>query len=376
MNLSCASLVEPLIQETIAVQQIPAPTFKEKQRALYVKDRFTAQGYADVFMDHQNNVYGRIKGGDGPPLVVSAHLDTVFGLETDLTVTRAENRICGPGIGDNSLGVATLVMMGRILNCLGTRPRGDIILAANAAEEGLGDLTGMKAVFDHTITENPLAYIVLEGTSGSRTIYTRGIGSKRYKITASGLGGHSWNDFGSSSAIHGLSRLAAELTRLKTVKTPKTTFNIGIISGGVSVNTIAQEAFLLLDLRSETAEGLSNLISQMTAMTDRFSMPDIRIDRTIIGDRPSGSIPDDCALAVLCRDVFIETGFSSPLFKSGSTDANIPLSRNMPAVCIGMADGEDIHKTTESLLLDNLDRSVEKVGKIVSRAFDLPGSCS
>lgn len=369
MKNPCAPLVKEILKETIAVQQIPSPTFEEAARAAYVEKRFKQEGVCDVCMDSLNNVYGRIKGGHNPPVVVSAHLDTVFDRSCDLAVTTRGNKIYGPGIGDNSLGVACLVMMKRILESLDTVPDGDIILAANVCEEGTGDLKGMKEVFKRTIKENPVAYIVLEGTSGANCIYTRGVGSRRYKITAQGQGGHSWNDFGRSSAIHGLVKLAAGLSDLAPLKTPKSTFNIGVIQGGMSINTIAQTASLLLDLRSETREGLEDLILQTQTVLDNFSMENITLVCDRIGDRPSGMAPENSWLINLCREVFVETGAIDVAFESGSTDANIPFSEGVPAVCIGIADGEDVHKPSESLITDHLDKSVEKVGKIISRVW-------
>jgi acetylornithine deacetylase/succinyl-diaminopimelate desuccinylase-like protein len=366
--------VEPILNETIAIQQIPSPTWGEERLARYVENRFTEMGYADVFKDQENNVYARIKGGKNPPIVVSAHMDTVFDLSCDLRVTRQENKLYGPGIGDNSLGVACLVLMGPILESLSSEPDGDIILVANVCEEGTGDLKGMRAAFDRTIQEGPLAYIVLEGTSGTHCIYTKGVGSRRYKITAHGQGGHSWNDFGNSSAIHSLVKLGAQIADLSPMTAARSAFNIGVINGGISINTIAQTAYFLLDLRSETREGLDDLINQTQTILNDFSMDHISITAEQIGDRPTGEISESAPLIKLCHSVFLETGFNAVQFKSGSTDANIPFSKNIPAVCIGIADGEDVHTPGEYLITDSLDRAIEKVGKIISRVWQI-ASC-
>ncbi len=371
MGKSYTKLVKKIIQETIAVQQIPSPTFEEAERARFVEKQFMDENFSDVFMDSVNNVYARIKGGGGQPVVVSAHLDTVFDRSCDLSVRMEKNKIFGPGIGDNSLGVAFLLMMKQILKAMDKKPEGDIILVANTCEEGTGDLKGMKEAFSRTIKENPLAYIVLEGTSGANCIYTRGVGSIRFKISAHGRGGHSWNDFGNSSAVHGLARLAARLTELSPLIEPKTTFNIGVITGGTSINTIAQSASILLDLRSETHVGLDYLVEQTKKMIHEFSMADIQITTEKIGDRPSGIISETSPLILLCRSVFLETGFMDVEFKSGSTDANIPFSKGVPAVCIGICDGGDVHKPTEYLMTDKMDKAVEKVGRIVSGVWQM-----
>jgi len=364
-------LVKKIIKEAIAIQQIPSPTFEEAKRARYVKNRFVDENFSEVFIDSVNNVYARIKGGEKHPVVVSAHLDTVFDSSCDLSVRIEEDKIFGPGIGDNSLGVAFLLMMKHILQCMGERPEGDIILVANACEEGTGDLRGMKEAFARTIKENPIAYIVLEGSSGADCIYTRGVGSIRFKISAHGRGGHSWHDFGNSSAVHGLVKLAAVLTELSVTVEPRSTFNIGVITGGTSINTIAQTASLLLDLRSETCDWLDHMVQQVKQMIDKFSMDDITITTEKIGDRPSGMISVASPLISLCHSVFLETGFNDAKFKSGSTDANIPFSENVPAVCIGICDGQDVHKPSECLMTGSMDRAVEKVGKIVSRVWQM-----
>lgn len=365
-------LVKKIIQETIRIQQIPSPTFEEAERAGFIKKRFEEEGFLDVRMDSVNNVYARIKGGNKSPVVVSAHLDTVFDRSVDLGVRVEPDRIFGPGIGDNSLGLAFLVLMKQVLYSLKALPEGDIILVANACEEGTGDLKGMKEAFAQTVNENPLAYIVLEGSSGANCIYTRGVGSKRYKIIAMGKGGHSWHDFGNSSAIHGLVRLAAELTKLSVPKgLPKTTFNIGVITGGTTINSIAQTASLLLDLRSETHEGLGMLEKQAKKMINGFIMEDISIRVELIGDRPSGGISETSPLVRLCRSVFWDTGFQDVEYKSGSTDANIPFSHGIPAVCIGICDGKDVHKPTEYVMTDALDRAARKVGRIVAGVWQM-----
>ncbi len=371
MDHPCQKIVEEVIEQTISVQQIPSPTFEEEKLALYVKSRFKEEGYENLKIDTQGNIYGRIKGNGGRPVIVSAHMDTVFDATCDLTITKENNRIYGPGIGDNSLGVACLILMKKILSCLDTpRLEGDIILVGNVCEEGLGDLKGMRALINETKNENPIAYIALEGTSGANCIYMQGIGSRRYKITANAQGGHSWNDFGNSSAIHALCVLGARLSDLNPSTAPKSSFNIGVIEGGMSVNTIAQTAYLMLDLRSESQAGLEDLINQTQTILTQFSMNEVKIVCEQIGDRPSGKAPDNSQLIQLCRDVFVETGFEANA-KAGSTDANIPFSMGIPAVCFGISNGKDAHTPNEYLMTDNMDKSIEKVGKIISRVWQI-----
>jgi acetylornithine deacetylase/succinyl-diaminopimelate desuccinylase-like protein len=248
--------LERIIELAIAIQQIPAPTFHEQQRAEFVRSRFMQEGLLDVEMDPVGNVYGRIPGtqAGSKPLVVSAHLDTVFPMSVELKCEREGERVFGPGIGDNSLSVAALVgLLWQLQEEKASLP-GDVWLAANVGEEGLGDLKGMRAVVER-FGGNALAYIVVEGMALG-TVYNRGLGVRRYRVQVQTEGGHSWLDYGKPSAIHELTSVCTRLSALEMPRKPRTTFNIGVISGGSSVNTIAAEAMVELDLRSEKAETL------------------------------------------------------------------------------------------------------------------------
>lgn len=339
-------LADRLLETAVAVQQVPAPTHQERERSDFVCKLFTAAGLAGIHQDRLGNVYGRIPGGDAPPVVVSAHLDTVFGRETDLSVTREPGRISGPGIGDNSLAVATLTGIKEMVERFEMPLAGDIILVANTCEEGLGDLKGIRAVVKALAPENPKAYLVLEGFGVDR-IYTRGVGSRRYRISARTKGGHSWTDFGEESAVHTLVRVAAALTDLPLPRSPKTTLNIGVIQGGRSVNTIADTAYFLLDLRSESEEHLAGIEA---AVLDCISENDAGcgvISRELIGSRPAGAIAEDSPLVRLCQATYEGLGLASPELKAGSTDANIPFSEGIPAVCLGLTLGADAHLESE-----------------------------
>src|SRR6476469_3504028 len=251
-----------IVETAIAIQQIPAPTFDEARRSAEVAERMRALGLADVRIDAVGNVYGRRAGrAGGPGLLIAAHLDTVFPAGTDLAVRRAGARIYGPGLGDNSMGVAALLHLAQALGQADVANAGDIWFVANVGEEGLGDLRGMRAAVDQ-LGDHIDAAIALEGCDADRIIHA-GLGVRRYQISAAAAGGHSWSDFGSPSAIHALVRLAAQFTQLQVPKEPRSSFNIGVIEGGSSVNTIAERASLLLDLRSTTPTGLGTLIRQV-----------------------------------------------------------------------------------------------------------------
>ena len=283
-----AELVNRVIELAIEIQQIPAPTFEEGKRAEFVRAKFSEAGLSDAEIDTTGNVYARWRGGDASPLVVSAHLDTVFPRETNLLIKREAKRIYGPGIGDNSMGVAALLGLAWHLREIGARPLGDIWFAANTCEEGLGDLRGMKAVVDR-FGANVTGYLVLEGAALGH-VYHRGVGVHRYKISAKAAGGHAWSDYGQPSAIHELAALTSKIASLELPKSPRTTLNVGRIVGGTSINTIAGDASLELDMRSESPAALAELVSAVDALIEAATRPEVRVEAKTIGARPAGEI--------------------------------------------------------------------------------------
>ncbi|MBN2388272.1 MAG: M20/M25/M40 family metallo-hydrolase [Anaerolineales bacterium] len=363
-----------ILDLAVAIQQIPAPTFLERERAEFVRARFTAEGLAEVEIDSVGNVYACLKGQHGqpasgqPPLVVSAHLDTVFPPSVDLTIGREADRIAGPGIGDNSLGVAALVGLAWALGERQVDLPGDLWLVANVCEEGLGDLRGMKAVVER-FGDRPLAYIILEGMALGQ-VYHRGLGVRRYRISARTPGGHSWIDYGRPSAVHELATLATRLTGLKVPSRPRTTLNVGIITGGTSVNTIAAEAALELDLRSEESEVLEELAAQVEQICRLAKRQDVEIDCEVIGSRPAGEIPGEHPLVRLAEEAIRAVGYE-PRRNIGSTDANIPLSRGLPAVTIGLSQGAGAHTVHEYVQTGPLEKGIEQVVKLVKGVWGL-----
>ena len=342
-----------LAQLCIDVQQIAAPTDAEGERAHWVQQYFQRLGLMDVAIDERANVYGRIAGATAEPaLLVSAHTDTVFPQETDLTfrVEETTGHIYGPGIGDNSTGVASLLALGEALLKLPSPPT-DIWLVANTGEEGLGDLRGMRAVIDR-LEDRVAACIILEGMGLKRVVH-RGLGSRRFRITVKAPGGHSWSDYGTASALHVLTRLAAEITLLQPPKQPRTTFNIGRVVGGTSVNTIAHEASLELDLRSEEHSALAHIVQEVQTIVQRYQSAawrkqGVTIEVETIGDRPSGEVAHDHPLVEAAFRSLMSCGVTPNYqLRISSTDANIPLSRGIPAVCIGITEGGNAHRLEE-----------------------------
>lgn len=346
---------ERLAALCVEIQQIPAPTGEEEQRAGWVAQRFRSLGLADIRQDDALNVYARVPGVQATPaLLVSAHTDTVFPAETDLSVRvdDATGRIHGPGIGDNSTGLAGLIVLAEFLAGLNEPPPVDIWLVANSTEEGLGDLKGIRAAVDR-LEDRLGAVLVLEGMGLGRIVH-RGLGVRRYRITASAPGGHSWGDFGSASAIHCLVALSHDITRLNVPQEPRTTYNIGTFTGGTSVNTIAQHASLDLDLRSAAPETLAQIDEQVQRLVKRHRRhhqkvkSGVQLSVEVIGNRPAGQIPESHPLMQAASAVLAQLEIAERTdIRISSTDANIPLSRDIPSLCIGLTDGGDAHRLSE-----------------------------
>jgi len=246
------------------------------------------------------------------------------------------------------------------------QPRGDIWFVANVCEEGLGDLRGMKAVVDR-FEGNVHAYLVLEGLALGH-VYHRAVGVKRYRITARTPGGHSWSDYGQPSAVHELAKLVVELASLNLPAHPRTTMNVGRISGGTSVNVIASEASLDLDLRSEGREALAGLVTTVERLIQKANRPGVNVDAQVIGQRPAGEISASHPLVTLAKDSLREVGLDAGLI-SGSTDANVPLSKDYPAIVLGVTTGGSAHTVHEYINTVPISQGVEQLVKFVSRLW-------
>jgi tripeptide aminopeptidase len=349
-----SNIIERVLNQAVQIQQIPATTFHEDRRARFILNNFLDLGAKDAHMDDRGNVYLQIKGqAKRSPLVISAHLDTVFPPATDLTLRRTPEKIYGAGIGDNSLGLAGLCGVYWVFDQndgnLSKKPglEGDIWLVANVGEEGLGNLNGMKAVVDR-FGSKPLAYIVLEGMALGQ-IYHRGLGVRRYRISVHTKGGHSWVDYGNPSAIHALADLVVKFNAISMPVEPRTTLNVGMISGGTSVNTIAAEASCEVDLRSESSQELNLLSDRFLKLVEEVnqnSKQALKVSAEVIGERPAGEIPENHPLVKLAADSYAANGITAKL-NIGSTDANEPLSRGLPSICVGLTTGGGAHSTEE-----------------------------
>ena len=364
----------------IAIQQIPAPTFSERDRAEFVMTQFQAAGLDGTFMEEHDggigNVYARVPGvtADGPVLLVSAHTDTVFPATTSLTISRNDSgRICGPGIGDNSIAVAALVVLAERLICPENEtPPCDIWFVANAAEEGLGDLKGMRAAIDFLAGRGSRrlgAAVVIEGLAlGS--IYHRGIAVRRHRITVETGGGHSWGDFGRASAVHVLMEIGSQISALEVPSDPRTTFNVGLIAGGTSVNTIAGWATAEIDLRSESTASVTALEAEVLDIIGARRRDDVNITVEPIGTRPAGAIKRDHPLVEAAVRALESIGLS-PQFPNGSTDANALLHAGVPTVCVGVTTGANPHRTDEWIYCEPVERGIRHLEKLIRSAASL-----
>lgn len=361
------TLTDNLLDLAIQIQQIPAPTFAEGPRGEFVRGLFIKENLEDVFMDSLGNVYARLPGKQkkAKALIVSAHLDTVFPPSINLQIKREAGRVFGPGIGDNSIGVAALFGILWALRERKVETKRDIWFVANVGEEGLGDLRGMRGVVDR-FGADVSGYLVLEGLAFGH-VYHRAIGVKRYRITARTKGGHSWSDYGQPSAVHELAGLVTQLTSMSLPRHPRTTMNVGTIHGGTGVNVLAAEAKCELDLRSEDPLTLGRLVHEVENVLTDAGREGVKIQAEVIGERPAGEIPAGHEFVAKAVKSLREVGME-PVMTAGSTDANIPLSRGIPSVVMGITSGGGAHTVEEYIDVEPIERGMESLVRFVELA--------
>jgi tripeptide aminopeptidase len=361
------SLSAGVLDLAIRIQKIPAPTFNEGLRSEFVRAFFVKERLKDVSMDDMGNVYARLAGKSGMarPLVMSAHLDTVFPDGMSLQIVEDAGKIFGPGIGDNSLGVAALFGVLWILRDKNVELEHDLWFVANVGEEGLGDLCGMRKVVER-FDERVIGYLVLEGLALGH-VYHRAIGVKRYRIHARTAGGHSWSDYGQPSAVHELASLVTQLTSIRLPREPRTTMNVGTISGGTGINVLASDAVCELDLRSEEPAALEKIVREVESYLSDANHDGVKVEKEVIGQRPAGEISAEHPFVELAVDCTREQGLEAVL-TSGSTDANIPLSLGIPSVVMGITTGGGAHTTREYINTEPVGKGLECIVRFVERA--------
>ena len=355
----CAEEVERAMAEQIRISETESPTFAEKVRGELIMELLREYGLTDVVMDESGNVVGRRPGtGAGPVLAIAAHLDTVFPAGTDLKVTKDGALYRGPGIGDNASGLRSMLQVLRALNRAQIATTGDILFVGTVGEEGNGDIRGSKALFDGS--RHIDGFIAIDSTDVGR-ILKGATGSHRWRICVDGTGGHSYADFGHvPSAIHAICRAGAKIADFKVPEDPKTTFTIGTIKGGTTVNSIAAHCEVEVDMRSVNNEALLQLEAAVLKAFDEavdeenrcWNVVDealkLKLTRTQIGNRPAGMRPDDCPVLQVSRAAQKCLGIELSKYICSSTDANAPMSLNIPSTCLCSGGrGMHAHSLTE-----------------------------
>jgi acetylornithine deacetylase/succinyl-diaminopimelate desuccinylase-like protein len=330
-----------LIEEQVRLCEIPAPPFKETARAEAYRRAFQAAGLKNVRIDRVGNVLGERPGSaPRPHLVFSAHLDTVFPEGTNVQTSRTGTIIKGPGIADDCRGLAVLLGVVRAMNAARIQTPGSITFVGTVGEEGLGDLRGVKHLFNEELKDRIDRFVSIDGAGFGITHVA--VGSLRYRVTFKGPGGHSYGAFGIANPVHALGRAISRIADLQVPRLPKTTFNVGRIGGGTSVNTISADAWMEVDMRSVDRAALSALDAGFQKALDVALAEEnerwgnagrLTMEKTVVGHRPPGAVAADAPIVLAALSVTRALGLQ-PRLDEGSTDANVPISLGIPAVTI------------------------------------------
>lgn len=336
---------QAITDEHIRICSIPASPFGEQERARYLSEKFASLGLTEVEIDEEGNCLGLLAGASRSPLfVVSAHLDTVFSPETDFTVVRKENKLLAPGIADDGSGLAALMALAQAIQTQNIRTGGSILFVGTVGEEGEGNLRGVR----HLLTKGRWAtkvdaFLSFDGPGVDR-ITNRALGSRRYRVELVGPGGHSWGDFGVPNPVHALGGAVSRLAAYPAPKDPRTTFNVGHIEGGTSINSIPCKAAMEVDLRSAADAELRRLdaffrravreaVDEENAKR-RAGDPELKLELDLIGERPTGETPQNSPLVEMAIETTRALGFE-PRLDQSSTDSNLPISLGIPAITLG-----------------------------------------
>jgi tripeptide aminopeptidase len=346
-----------LTQEQIDICTIPAPPFCERERAEYLCGKLSEIGLREARIDKEGNCIALRQGRSlSPLLVVSAHLDTVFPAGTDCTVRRNAGRLCAPGISDDGCGLAALIAIARALEEVQIETVGSILFVGTVGEEGAGNLRGVRYLLTVGEWSNRVdAFLSFDGP-GVERITNGALGSRRYRVGLGGTGGHSWGDFGVANPIHALGRVISRLASYPAPTEPRTTFNVGRIQGGSSINVIPREAAMEVDLRSASADELLRLdaffrravleaVDEENTKRRKGSLP-LELDLKLIGERPSGETPADSFIVELAQVATRALGFKARLDQA-STDSNVPISLGIPAITLGAGGVSGNSHTTD-----------------------------
>ena len=336
---------DAITEEHIGICSIPASPFGEQQRAEYLSRKFRELGLTEVEVDEEGNCLGLLKGSSQRPLlVVSAHLDTVFSKDTNFTVTRRDDKLFAPGIADDGCGLAALIALAQAMQTEQLPIEGSILFVGTVGEEGEGNLRGVRHLFTKGRWTTQIdAFLSFDGPGLDR-ITNRALGSHRYRVEIAGPGGHSWGDFGLPNPVHALGRAISRLAGYPAPKEPRTTFNVGRIEGGTSVNSIPSHASMEVDLRSAAERELQRLDAffrramreavEDENATRRAGDPPLNLKVDLTGERPTGETRADSAIVEVALEATRALGVA-PRLDQSSTDSNLPISLGIPAITLG-----------------------------------------
>lgn len=372
------------IEELVTLTEIPAPPFGEEARAAAMMERFRILGLTKVWEDSEGNVFGERPGsGNGPTLVLSAHLDTVFPANTPISVTRDGTLFSAPGVGDNTVGLVTILTVLKALQEARVETAGTIIFMGSVGEEGTGDLRGVKHLFlDSELGKQVDLFVSVDGTD-DKNVTNQALGSRRYRITYRGPGGHSWSAFGTPNPAFAMARTLAKLADLKLPADPRQSYNVGVVGGGTSINSIPDEIWMEVDLRGEDVGSLREMEERFLEFVDegvdeenraRKLTGPVEAEKELIGDRPSGETPSDSPIVEVASEVtrHMLASRNIQLVRS-STDSNLPISLGIPAITIGGGGhGMGAHSTAESFDSTRWERGIRRVLGIAVALVGLP----
>lgn len=373
---------EAQIRKQIEISEIPAPTFQEQKRAAFLAAEFRRLGLKEVEIDPRGNVLGWRPGASPRALVVAAHLDTVHPIETDVKVKRQGARLIGPGLADDARGLTAVLALVEALDRAEIKTQKTLLFVANVCEEGLGDLLGIKYLLREGRHKDRVdAFISIDGADDGR-IVNGALASKRYRITVRGPGGHSYGEFGRANPAHALGRMIARFASIEAPAKPKTTYNVGKIGGGTSINAIPYENWMEVDMRSESDSELEKLeqallaaVKQGVEEENKFrakSGTRVEAEPKLLAVRYGGQTPESSALAQAAVWASRTVG-TTPRFTISSTDSNVPINMGMPAVTLGGGGRSgSAHSINEWFEPEGAWRGIERV-LLTILSYDLRG---
>lgn len=368
--------IESAHQETIELLKtlcaIPAPSHHEERRAEFVKNWFEKRGLSAEIDDAKNVRCGFALDEHQDMVVVMAHMDTVFPDMEPMPMREEGEKLYCPGVGDDTANLAGMMILVDRLHRMGYKPACGVLFVGNSCEEGLGNLKGCKAIM-RDFSARVKAFITLDGNT--EEVCARAVGSTRYRITAKTRGGHSFADFGMRNAIEVLSRLTCALYRQNVphMVGSVTTYNVGVISGGTSINAIAQHAEMLYEYRSNDPQCMAVMKEKLDTILRENALPDAQVEVEVLGERPCGAATDKNAQSELenaALQVLAQYAGTKPQVTAGSTDCNIPLSLGIPSVCFGMYRGEGAHTREEWIEPESMRQGMKVAAAMLLNWFE------